>query len=95
MATLLRKQVDETLYGSDDGEFLEVCTFEVEFSDNPPVDLAKKVDAAACVLPELDVRMEDRVRFLGCDYRAQTVTPQSLFGVITHKVLELVRLYAS
>ncbi|MHB9036951.1 MAG: hypothetical protein ACYC64_09800 [Armatimonadota bacterium] len=92
-ATLLRKQIGERLYGSDDGEFSEVCTFALEMSETPPKDLAKQIDAAASVLPELDVRMEDRVRFEGCDYRVQTVVPQSLFGILTHKVLELVRLH--
>ncbi len=29
----------------------------------------------------------------GRDFRVQTVAPQSLFGVLTHKVLELVVLH--
>ncbi len=92
-ATLLRKQTGEVLYGSDEGEFVEVCAFALELSATPPKDLAKQVDGLASVLPELDVRVEDRVRFSGFDYRVQTVVPQSLFGVITHKVLELVMLH--
>ena len=92
-ATLLRKQVGESLYGSDEGEFAEVCLFPLELSETPPVDIAKRADAAASVLPELDVRVEDRVRFDGRDFRVQTVAPQSLFGVLTHKVLELVVLH--
>ncbi len=92
-ATLLRKQVGESLYGSDEGEFSEICSFPLELSETPPKDLAKQVDAVASVLPELDVRVEDRVRFDGRDFRVQTVSPQSLFGVLTHKVLELVVLH--
>lgn len=92
-ATLLRKQVGESLYGSDEGEFAEVCSFPFELSETPPKDLAKQIDAVASVLPELDVRVEDRVRFDGRDFRVQTVAPQSLFGVLTHKVLELVVLH--
>lgn len=92
-ATLLRKQVGENLYGSDEGEFAEACVFPLELSETPPVDIAKRADAAASVLPELDVRVEDRVRLEGRDFRVQTVSPQSLFGVLTHKVLELVRLH--
>ena len=92
-ATLLRKQVGESLYGSDEGEFAEVCVFPLELSETPPVDIAKRADAAVSVLPELDVRVEDRVRFDGRDFRVQTVSPQSLFGVLTHKVLELVVLH--
>ena len=92
-ATLLRKQVGESLYGSDEGEFAEVCVFPLELSEPPPVDIAKRAAAAASVLPELDVRVEDRVRFDGRDFRVQTVLPQSLFGVLTHKALELVVLH--
>ena len=92
-AALLRKQTGENLYGSDEAAFAEVCTFALEFTATPPADLAKRADALASVLCELDVRVEDRVRFEGCDYRVQTVVPQSLFGALTHKVLELVRLH--
>ena len=92
-ATLLRKQAGENLYGSDEGEFVEVCSFALELSETPPKDLAKQADALASVLPELDVRVEDRVRLEGRDFRVQTVAPQSLFGILTHKVLELVELH--
>lgn len=95
VATLLRKQAGENLYGSDEGTFAEVCTFPLELSESPPADIAQRVDAAASVLPELDVRVEDRVRFEGQDFRVQTVAPQSLFGVMTHRVLELVVLHGS
>lgn len=92
-AILLRKQTGENLYGSDEGEFIEVCVFALEFTATPPADIAKRADAAASVLPELDVRVEDRVHIQGRDFRVQTITPQSLFGVVTHKVLELVALH--
>ena len=91
--TLLRKKVGESLYGSDEGEFAEVSVFPLERFETPPVDIAKRADAAVSVLPELDVRVEDRVRFDGRDFRVQTVLPQSLFGVLTHKALELVVLH--
>lgn len=92
-ATLLRKQIGESLYGSDDGEFVEISTFPLEMCETPPKDLAKQADATASVLPELDVRVEDRVRFADCCYRVQTVAPHSLFGILTHKVLEMVMLH--
>lgn len=94
-AVLLRKQTSENLYGSDEGEFTEVCSFLLELSETPPKDLARQADALVSVLPELDVRVEDRVRFEGRDFRVQTVAPQSLFGTVTHKVLELVTLHGS
>lgn len=92
-ATLLRKQTGENLYGTDEGAFADVGTFALEFSETPPADIAQKADAVASVLPELDVRVEDRVRFEGREFRVQAVAPQSLFGVVTHKVLELVMLH--
>ncbi|MCL4500209.1 MAG: hypothetical protein M1335_08285 [Chloroflexi bacterium] len=95
VGTLLRKQAGEHLYGSDDEPFAEVCTFALELTTTPPKDLAKQVDALASVLPELDVRVEDRVRFEGRDYRVQTVVPQPLFGIVTHKVVELVILHGN
>lgn len=91
-AVLLRKQEGENLYGTDEGQFTEVCSFPLELNQTPPVDLAKKVDATASVFPELDVRATDRVRSVGIEYRVQTVVDESLFGVVTHKTLELVRL---
>lgn len=94
-AVLSREQAGENLYGSDEGAFGEVCGFALEFTATPPPDLAKRADALASVLPELDVRVEDRVRFEDRDYRVQTVVPQSLFGALTHKVLELVLLHGS
>jgi len=89
---LLRKQDVENLYGTDEGQFDEIGSFQMEMNRTPPVDLVKKTDATASVLPELDVRVTDRVRSVGVEYRVQTVVEESLFGVVTHKTLELVRL---
>lgn len=94
-ATLLRRQDDENLYGSDDGEFVEVCVFPLELTWSPSKYITNNADGLACVLPELDVRAEDRVRIDGCDFRVQTVVSQPLFGVITHTVIELVKLHGS
>ena len=91
-AVLLRKQEGENLYGTDEGQFAEICSFPLELNRTPPVDLAKKIDAMASVLPELDVCATDRVRSAGIEYRIQTVVEESLFGVVTHTTLELVRL---
>ena len=91
-AVLLRKQEGENLYGTDEGQFAEICSFPLELNQTPPADLAKRIDATASVLPELDVRGTDRVHFAGIEYRVQTVVEESLFGVVTHKTLELVKL---
>ena len=90
-AALLRAVPGERLYGSDDASFTEVETFPLEFIETPPENLANKIDATACVLPALDVRPEDRVRSGADVFRVQTVVEERLFGVVTHKVLKLVR----
>jgi len=94
-AMLLRAVPGERLYGSDDAAFEEVGTFPLEFVETPPEDLNNKIDAVACVLPVQDVRPEDRVRTGADAFRVQTVEEERLFGVITHKVLKLVRLHGS
>ena len=94
-ATLLRKQDGETLYGTDEGTFIEVSAFPLEINETPPVELAKKMDAKASVLPELDVRVCDRVHFGITEYRVQAVIEESLFGALTHRTLELVELHGS
>lgn len=94
-AALLRAIPGERLYGSDDASFTEVETFPLEFIETPPEDLANKIDATACVLRGLDVRAEDRVRSGTDVFRVQTVVEERLFGVVTHKVLKLVRQHGS
>ena len=95
IAILLQKQDGESLYGTDEGAFAEVSTFQLEINQTPPVDITKAIDAKASVLPELDVRVTDRVRFGDIEYRIQTVAEESLFGIVTHKVIELVMLHVS
>ena len=94
-ADLLRSEPGERLYGSDDASYQKLGSFPLEFVEIPPEDLNQKIDAVACVLPELDVRPEDRVQENDVTFRVQTVDEQRLFGVATHKVLKLVRLYGS
>ena len=94
-AVLLRKQDSENLFGSDEGSFAEISTFQLELNQTPPVDITKSIDAKASLLPELDVRVTDRVRFGDIEYRIQTVILESLFGIVTHKVIELVILHGS
>jgi len=93
-AILLRRVEGENLYGNDGAEYIRIAPdvpFPVEFVPTPPEDLSQKIDATACVLPELDARVEDRLQVDTIEYRAQTVVEQNLFGVVTHKVLKLVR----
>ncbi len=94
-ADLLRSEPGERLYGSDDASYVVIRSFPLEFVQIPPEDLGHKIDAVACVLPEVDVRPEDRVQVNNDTFRVQTVEDERLFGVVTHKVLKLVRLHGS
>ena len=94
-ADLLRSEPGERLYGSDDASYVKVESFRLEFVQIPPEDLGHKIDAVACVLPEVDIQPEDRVQENELTFRVQTVEEERLFGVLTHKVLKLVRLHGS
>lgn len=91
--SLLRTQSGERLFGSDEAQFAQVGTFPLELVPTPPADLARKIDATAAVLPDIEIRAEDRLEVGGQMYRVQTVTPENLFGIVTHQHLELVRLH--
>ncbi len=92
---LLRSTPGEKLYGSDDEAFTEVGRFPGEIVLAPAKDLKQDIDGVASVLPELDIRPEDRLRFGGIDYRVQTVKDESLFGIVTHRIAEMVRIHGS
>ena len=92
-ADLLRSEPGERLYGSDDASYTNVGSFPLEFVETPPEELRDRIDATACVLPDLDVRPEDRVLLNEVTFRVQTVEEKRLFGIVTHKVLKLVRLH--
>lgn len=90
---LLRAQAGERLFGTDEVPFAQVSTFPLELVRTPPEDLSRSIDATASVLPELDIRAEDRIEISGAPYRIQTIQEQRLFGVLTHKTLKLVLLH--
>lgn len=91
-AILLRATTGEQLYGTDDAPCTPVGEpFPLEFIPTPAEDLAQKIDATACVLPEADVCLEDRIQVGAEIYRVQTVKEERLFGTVTHKVIRLVR----
>ncbi|HUT54394.1 MAG TPA: hypothetical protein VM658_13480 [bacterium] len=92
-ATQLCAVPGERLYGSDDVSYEAVRTFPLEFIETPPEDLAQKIDASACVLPDLDIKAEDRINVGDDKFRVQAVQEERCFGVVTHKVIKLVRLH--
>jgi len=95
IAVLLRASDGERLYGTDDAPYAQVGEpFALEFVPTPAEDLAQKIDATACVLPDADVRPEDRIQVGAETYRVQTVKEERLFGAITHKVIKLVKHHA-
>jgi hypothetical protein len=59
---LLRATAGEQLYGTDDTPYAPVGEpFPLEFIPTLAEDLAQKIDATACVLPDTDVHPEDRI----------------------------------
>ena len=94
-AILLRANTGEQLYGTDDVPHAPVGEpFPLEFIPTQAEDLAQKIDATACVLPDADIRPEDRLQVGAEIYRVQTVKEERLFGVVTHKVIRLVKHHA-
>lgn len=92
-ATLSRCAPGEQLFGHEDEAFAEVGTLPVELNRTPPDRLPGDIDAVASARPEADVRAQDRLEIEGETYRVQTVVAERLFGVLTHKVLRLVRIH--
>lgn len=92
-AVVMRAVPGERLYGSDDAEFATIGTIPVECIPTPPEELTQKIDGTANVLPEADVQAKDHVTVGGLPYRVQAVREVSWFGVVTHKVLSLVRVH--
>ncbi len=60
-ARILRVVPGERLYGTDDAEYTEISVIPLELNETPPEELSGKIDALACVLPDADVRGEDRL----------------------------------
>jgi hypothetical protein len=92
-ATLSRCDPGEKLFGHEDETFVQIGTIPVELNRTPPVELPGDIDAVASVLPEADVRAQDRLELDGEAYRVQTVVEERLFGGITHKALRLVKVH--
>ena len=90
-ARVLRVVPGERLYGTDDAEYAEVSVIPLELNETPP-ELSGKIDALACVLPDADVRGEDRLAADRETYRIQSVEEEHFFGTVTHKNLQLVKL---
>jgi hypothetical protein len=83
----------ERLYGSDDATYSDLAKIPLEFNENPPEELSDKIDAVANVLPNANVLEEDRLVIDSGTYKIQSVEPVHFFGAVTHKIIQLVKLY--
>ena len=82
------------IYGTDDAPFVLDCEFPFEFVETPSQLLTtQKTDATISVLPEQEINEGDRIEFEGVQYKALTVEALNVFGVISHKVITVAKLY--
>jgi len=90
----------ERLYGSDEQEYTDAGEFDYEFVATPQETLkAMGADAVISALPEQEIEVGDRVTFgggggahLGTDtFKVITVVEERLFGLVTHKTVQLVK----
>ena len=90
----------ERLYGSDEQEYDDAGEFAFEFVPKPQETLkAMGADAVISVLPDQPIERNDRATFegagathLGTDtFKVITVVEERLFGVVTHKTVQLVK----
>jgi hypothetical protein len=92
-AVVQRMVPGDRLYGSDDATYSDIGEIQLELDETPPEELTGKIDAIADVLPDADVIGEDRLATNSGTYKIQSVEPAHFFGVITHKILQLVKLH--
>jgi len=84
----------EKIYGTDDAPFVLDCEFPFEFVETPTQLLTtQKTDATISVLPNQEISEGDHVEFQGVQYKVLTVESLNVFGVVSHKVVTVARLY--
>jgi len=90
----------ERLYGSDEQDYVDAGEFAYEFVPKPQETLkAMGADAVISVVPEQALEVNDRLTFegggathLGTDtFNVLTVVEERLFGLVTHKTVQLVK----
>jgi hypothetical protein len=85
-------------FGEEDSTYADTgVRFAFEWRPEPKERIegqgAMKPDAEIHVLPGLDIREEDRIKHGGVFWKALNVVEENLFGVITHKLVRLARVY--
>jgi hypothetical protein len=82
------------IYGTDDEPFILDCEFPFEFVETPPQILTtQKTDATISVLPDQEINEGDRIEFGGAQFKVLTVESLNVFGVVSHKVVTVARIY--
>ena len=94
----------EKLYGSDEPDYTDAGEFAYEFVPTPQETLkAMGADAVISVLPEQEIEAGDRVTSEGGGaahlgvtlFKVLTVVEERLFGLVTHKTIQLVKHHVS
>ncbi len=84
----------EKIYGTDDAPFVLDCEFPFEFVETPTeLLMTQKPDAVISVLPDQVISEGDHIEFEGIIYKVVTVEALNVFGVVSHKVVTVARLY--
>jgi len=84
----------EKIYGAGDAPFVFDCEFPFEFVETPAQLLTtQKTDATISVLPDQEINEGDHIEYEGVRYKVLTVESLNVFGVISHKVVTVARLY--
>ena len=84
----------ERLYGTGDASFVLDCEFPFEFVETPvEVLTSKRADAEISVLPDQELREADRIEFGGIQYKVLACETHNIFGVVSHKVVTVAKLY--
>ena len=82
------------IFGTDDTAFVLDCEFPFEFVSTPVEILtSKKCDALISILPDQVMNESDRIAFEGVEYKVVTVEEMNVFGVISHKIVAVARVY--
>jgi hypothetical protein len=90
----------ERLYGSDEQDYADAGEIAYEFGPTPQETLkAMGADAVISVLPEQEIEPDNRVTFEGggathlgvSTFKVIAVIEERLFGVVTHKMVHLVK----
>lgn len=85
-----------SVYANDDRAYTVRGTIAVMMTPDPPDTLSSRgaeIDATVTVLPEADVRPQDRMTYNGVTYRVQSVHDVDWFGLTVSRVLHLVTLH--